>query len=162
MRKETTCFFTGHRRIANNRLESIKYELEKNIETLIEEYGVDTFISGAALGFDTIAAESVIKLRDKYPHIRLVLYLRCYGQSVKWDDMAKFRYRMLLSKADEYRYITESNYTDGCMQIRNMSMIRDSSFCIAFCVLQRSGTGLTLRHAEALGLDIRNIADEIY
>jgi len=37
-----------------------------------------------------------------------------------------------------------------------------SSFCIAFCLMQKSGTGFTLRNAENVGIEIVNIADEIY
>ena len=120
------------------------------------------FIAGGALGFDTMAAEAVIEMRKKYPHIKLILYIPCYGQSKKWTDNQKYKYRIILSKADEVIYVTEKEYSEECMQLRNMKMIRDSSFCIAFCLLSNSGTGLTLRNAEAVGIDIINIADEIY
>ena len=46
---------------------------------MITEYGVNTFIDGGALGFDTIAAETVIEMREKYQNIKLVMYLPCYG-----------------------------------------------------------------------------------
>jgi len=48
------------------------------------------------------------------------------------------------------------------MKLRNLKMIKDSSFCIAFCLMQKSGTGFTLRNAENVGIEIVNIADEIY
>lgn len=161
MEKLRTCFFTGHRKIANNRLDEIKRQLAENIEKLIIDYDVKNFISGGALGFDTIAAEAVIEMKKKYPHIRLLFYLPCYGQEAKWTDNQKFRYRMALSKADEILYVSEE-YTDDCMRLRNLKMIRDSFFCIAFCILSATGTGLTLKNAETAGLKITNIADEIY
>lgn len=162
MDKSKTCFFTGHRKIAQSKIDIIKAHLAENIEKMITEYGVDTFIDGGALGFDTIAAETVIEMREKYQDIKLVMYLPCYGQSKKWKDNEQFRYRMILSKADEIIYVTESKYTDDCMRIRNLKMIKDSSFCIAFCLLQKSGTGFTIRNAENVGIEIVNIADEIY
>ena len=162
MDKLRTCFFTGHRKLANNKVDIIKEKLAENIEKLIIEYDVKNFIAGGALGFDTVAAEAVIEMRKKYPHIKLILYIPCYGQSKKWTDNQKYKYRIILAKADEVIYVTEKGYSEECMQLRNMKMIRDSSFCIAFCILSNSGTGLTLRNAEAVGIDIVNIADEIY
>lgn len=162
MSRSKTCFFTGHRKIANDKKEIISLKIKENIERLINEYEVDTFISGAALGFDTIAAECVIELKKRYPHIRLLLYLPCYGQSRRWSDAQQYRYRVMLSTADEYKYITHSEYTEECMYKRNMEMVKDSCFCIAFCILSASGAGLTLRNAELSGIDIINIADEIY
>lgn len=61
--RSKTCFFTGHRKIANDKKDIISLKIKENIERLINEYEVETFISGAALGFDTIAAECVIELK---------------------------------------------------------------------------------------------------
>lgn len=162
MDKSKTCFFTGHRKIAQSKIEIVKAQLAENIEKMITEYGVNTFIDGGALGFDTIAAETVIEMREKYQNIKLAMYLPCYGQSKMWKESEQFRYRMVLSKADKIIYITESVYTDDCMKLRNLKMIKDSSFCIAFCLMQKSGTGFTLRNAKNVGIEIVNIADEIY
>lgn len=99
MDKSKTCFFTGHRKIAQSKIEIVKAQLAENIEKMITEYGVNTFIDGGALGFDTIAAETVIEMREKYQNIKLVMYLPCYGQSKMWKESEQFRYRMVLSKA---------------------------------------------------------------
>ncbi len=162
MDKSRTCFFTGHRKLVNNRLDEIKEKLDESIEELIENYGINTFITGGALGFDMLAAESVIEVRVKYPGIKLLLYLPCHGHSSKWRDEDKYRLRMIMSKADGYEYITPGTYTKDCMRLRNLRMVRDSSFCVAFCILANSGTGLTLKNAEAAGLNIINIDKKIY
>ncbi len=157
-----TCFFTGHRRIASDKIELVKEKIAENIEELIIKYDVKCFITGGALGFDTLAAEQVIKMREKYPHIKLLLYLPCYGQSKRWHDKAKYRYRLVISNADDVLYVTEGEYTKECMHLRNKKMIKDSFFCIAFCIMDRSGTGLTLKNAKAADRKIINIADDIY
>lgn len=51
MDKSKTCFFTGHRKIAQSKIEIVKAQLAENIEKMITEYGVNTFIDGGALGF---------------------------------------------------------------------------------------------------------------
>ena len=133
MDKSKTCFFTGHRKIAQSKIEIVKAQLAENIEKMIAEYGVNTFIDGGALGFDTIAAETVIEMREKYQNIKLVMYLPCYGQSKMWKESEQFRYRMVLSKADKIIYITESVYTDDCMKLRNLKMINHFVLHFALC-----------------------------
>lgn len=162
MDKLRTCFFTGHRRLPYTRKDEIMKKLSENIERLIIEYDVRSFISGGALGFDTIAAEAVIEMKKKYPHIRLLLYLPCYGQSKMWSYNQKYKHRLLKSYADEVLYVTEDEYTEQCMMLRNLRMIKDSFFCIAFCLKNASGTGMTLRNAREVGIRIIDIADEIY
>lgn len=162
MDKIRTCFFTGHRRLSAERREEIKSSLLNNIEKLIVEHDVKNFISGGALGFDTLAAEAVREIRYKYPHIRLLLYLPCYGQEKKWSAKQQYRYNLMKAGADEILYVTEGEYTDKCMLLRNLRMIRDSHYCIAFCVMERSGTGLTIKNATEVGVKVINIADEIY
>ena len=129
---------------------------------MIIRYDVKNFIAGGARGFDTLAAEAVIKIREKYPHIKLYLYLPCYGQEKFWTNLQKYRYRLIISQADSYIYVTEGEYTEKCMMLRNKKMTEDSSFCIAFCILSSSGTGATLRNANFAGIKVYNIADEIY
>lgn len=161
MDKERTCFFTGHRIIAAKEEEKIREKVREKIENYILKYGVDTFISGGALGFDMIGAEEVIKMREKYEQIKLKMYLPCYDQSKKWDEINKYRYRMIISAADEYIYTTKKNYTDECMKYRNIKMIWDSRYCIAFCRMVRSGTNSTLQNAYRADIIISNIANEI-
>ena len=162
MEKIRACFFTGHRRLPAARVDEIKNLIWDEAERLINDYDVRYFISGGALGFDTIAAETVAELRELYPHIRLVLYLPCYDQSKRWDKKSRMRYDDMLDAADDILYVTESGYVDGCMQKRNMRMIEDAFFCIAFCILNSSGTGATIRTAADFGDKVINVADRMY
>lgn len=57
---EKICGFAGHRIIKGE----IKTRLEKEISSLCEK-GYNTFLSGGALGFDTIAAQTVLKIKEK-------------------------------------------------------------------------------------------------
>ncbi len=159
MNKETTCFFTGHRIIPKSIKEILRDKLKENIIKLIEEYDVDTFISGGALGFDTIAAETVIDIRNEYPNIKLKMYLPCYGQSKRWNYENQYKYRLIVANADEVIYIVKRNYTNDCMKLRNIKMIWDSKYCIAFYKNDRSGTSYTVKNAQLHNVKIINIAD---
>lgn len=157
-----SCFFTGHRIMGDAVVRRRIYEtLSKECETLINERGVDTFICGGAMGFDALAAKTVLELKNKYPDIKLKLYIPCYKHFIKWGYKDKLIWRYIASYADEAIYITKGDYEDGCMQKRNRRMADDAYYCIAYCSRYRSGTGSTIRYAEKKGCEINNIAELI-
>ena len=162
MEKEFCCFFTGHRRLPKNRLDLIKELLREKIKGLIEDKGVDSFIAGGALGFDTLAAQTVIEMKNEYPFIKLYLYLPCNDQSKQWSAEDRYIWRLIMSQSDGYKYVTDGPYVDGCMQKRNYKMADDALYGIAYCVMSKSGTGMTMNYAEEHGDVIDNIADKIY
>lgn len=83
--KENTCCFTGHRTISPYDYEKLKISLQKTIIELVNN-DVTKFLCGGALGFDTIAAETVINLRSIYPKIRLIMVYPCKNQFAYWTD----------------------------------------------------------------------------
>lgn len=162
MEKEFSCFFTGHRRLPKNRTEQIKEILKEKIISLIEDKGIESFIAGGALGFDTLAAQTVIELKKDYPFVKLYLYLPCNDQSRLWTAENKYIWRLIMTQADGYKYVTDGPYVDGCMQKRNYKMADDALYGIAYCVISKSGTGMTVHYAAERGDVVENIADEIY
>ena len=153
MSKETTCCFTGHRVLGND---FSRKKLVFYIEKLIE-LGVDTFIAGGALGFDTVAEEEIISAKKNHPQIKLFIYAPCKNQSERWNVFQKMKYKRLLASADLVD-MPECSYFDGCMKERNYRMVDSSSFCIAYFNKEkfRSGTAQTLRYAEIKGLKLFN------
>ncbi len=72
--KNQTCCFTGHRKIPPEQYAALARRLEQEITCLIGQ-GIVYFGAGGALGFDTLAAQTVLRLKKKYPQIKLIL---CY------------------------------------------------------------------------------------
>ena len=157
MEKEFACFFTGHRIIAKNKIAAIEARIEREAETLINDKGVTDFITGGALGFDTVAARAIIRLKEKYDYIKLHLYLPCYNQMENWNSRDQYAARMIMSCADSKIYTTEGNYVTGCMQLRNKRMADDALYCIAYMNKPRSGTAQTVSYAEDKNCVIINI-----
>ena len=60
------CAFFGHRNIPEN----LEPRLRELVERAITQYGITEFWNGGYGGFDDLAAEVVISLKAKYPHIR--------------------------------------------------------------------------------------------
>lgn len=162
MDKYFTCFFTGHRKLPKHRIEHIKSLITEKATILIEENGVEDFIAGGALGFDTLAAECIIDLKKKYPNIKLHLYLPCFNQNAFWNKEDQYKWHIITSKSDDFKYITKDNYSDGCMQKRNRAMVDDAYYGLAYYILERSGTGAAIRYAEQKGRIVENIAESIY
>ena len=154
MSKMTSCCFTGHR-FLDKSFDSAR--LRNAIEAMIEK-GVDTFICGGALGFDTEAAVEIIKLRKKqYKHIKLHIYAPCQGQDARWHARDQRLYREILSRAD-YVDMPEIPYNNQCMKIRNYKMVDNSAYMIAYYDgTFASGTGQTVRYGERCGLEIVNL-----
>lgn len=153
--KEKTCCFTGHRIIPKAEISTIKTKLKKAIIELIND-GVIYFGTGGALGFDTIAAQTILDLREEYPQIKLILVLPCKNQTAKWKQSDIDMYEYIISQADKCVYTSE-NYYDGCMQKRNRHLIDNSSYCICYLTHKRGGTFYTYNYAKKNGLKIINL-----
>jgi len=105
------CFFTGHRPDKlggwdenNETAVAVKRWLWKSIKRAIKG-GHQTFISGAALGVDTWAAEAVHELKEEFPTIRLVLAIPFPDQPSKWRNAAKIRWDRLVEICDEFTIV---------------------------------------------------------
>ncbi len=71
--KEQTCCFTGHRNIPADQLQEIVARTEVKVRELIRG-GYRCFMVGGAVGYDTLAAELLFRLRDvEHMGIRVIL-----------------------------------------------------------------------------------------
>ena len=149
-----TCCFTGHRVIPGRDYERIYYSTKENILKLIEK-GVDTFICGGAMGYDLMCGEIVLFIRKENPRIRLEVAVPCKNQDVKFSDIDKERYRIILENADKVTLLSE-NYYSGCMHARNRYMVDKSSYIIAYCTKKSGGTYYTVKYARKRGVEVIN------
>ena len=122
MESRTACF-TGHRELPTDDLPEISKRLEDTLVTLIEQ-GYRYFGAGGALEFDTLAAQVVLRLRERYPQIRLILVLPCLNQTRGWPQENIDTYEEIK------RCYTSEHYFRGCMQKRNRHLVDNSSVCI--------------------------------
>ncbi len=154
-----TCFFTGHRIIANESRPALRNRVKKLCIDLIKHHNVTDFITGGALGFDTLAALVVLDLKKEYPHIKLHVYYPCTDQSLKWNANDKKVWESIKLMADDYKYISDMPYVAGCMQLRNKAMVNDSGYGIAYCTRSFGGTVSTIKYAQEKGREVIVISD---
>ena len=152
-----TCCFTGHRVIPSGEKETIRNLFETAIEKAIQD-GYRFFGAGGALGFDTLAAQTVLTLKQQYPHIRLILVLPCINQANGWKQADIDEYERIKSLADKVVY-TSTEYTYGCMHKRNRHLVDNSSLCICYLTKVSGGTAYTVRYAESKKISVFNLAD---
>ena len=150
-----SCCFTGHREIPYQEQEMISARLEEEVRRLIG-MGFVTFHAGGALGFDTLAAQCVLKLKKEFPKIRLCIDVPHKGQERKWSMENIKQYQEILLFADEVNILSES-YFRGCMHVRNRYMVDHSDCVIAYVRKESGGSAYTMAYAEKKGVEIIRI-----
>lgn len=155
LREKTVCF-TGHRKIPLEKKDEITRRLKETLIQLINR-GYLYFGTGGALGFDTMAAQAVLSLKEEYPLIKLILVLPCKSQAISWSTEDKEVYMEIIRKADKVVY-TSQEYFRGCMQKRNRHLVDYSSVCVCYLTQDTGGSAYTVRYAISKGLSIENVA----
>ncbi len=142
-------------------------DIHSTVKSLVKK-GVKHFITGGALGFDTVAAATVINMRDNEAltdsdgnpvRITLTVAVPCPTQSDKWSFADRALYNSILRSADEVLVLSET-YTRDCMFRRNRYMVDNSAYCICYVTHQSGGSYYTMNYAKASGLGIINIATD--
>lgn len=157
-RKDLTVCFTGHRHIPHHEYDAIARRLDSVLEVLYQQ-GYRDFISGAALGFDVLAAERVIALKSRVPDVHLHLAIPCLTQSEHWTVEESQRYERMLYHADSTHVLSRVYYV-GCMQVRNRFMVDRSALCLCYLTHHRGGTMSTVAYAMQQECPVLNLAME--
>ena len=155
---ELICCFTGHRTLEKRHLSRLPDRLSGILKEKYRE-GYRVFRAGGALGFDTVAALSVLDLKRDCPDVRLELMLPCRDQAAKWGDTDVQIYYSIIERADSVIYASE-NYAPGCMHKRNRMLVEGASCCVAYfntAKTERSGTAYTYEYARDRGLELINV-----
>jgi uncharacterized phage-like protein YoqJ len=118
--------------------------------------GCREFLTGGAIGFDTIAARCIIRFRISHPDIRMILVLPCINQSERWTDAQIESYNYTLASADEVIYASEE-YTSRCMMERNAMLAERADILIAYVSRPDSGAAQTVRMAKQKNKEVYNI-----
>jgi len=156
-REKTVCF-TGHREIPLEKKNEITRRLKETLIQLINR-GYLYFGAGGALGFDTMAEQAVLSLKEEYPQIKLILVLPCKSQANAWSAEDKKVYQEIICKADKVVY-TSQEYFRGCMQRRNRHLVDYSSVYVCYLTKDTGGSAYTVRYATSKGLSIENVAEK--
>lgn len=146
MQENTRCFI-GHRTI--NETEELKRKLQKAIENLIIDNGVDTFLFGSGSRFNSLCLEIVTNIKQIHQHIKRI-YVRAEFPYINES------YTAYLLKSYDDTYFPEKiiNAGKAVYVERNREMIDKSRFCIFYydesnkSNSRKSGTEIALNYAQ--------------
>lgn len=157
--KSKTCCFTGHRVMSDQEKQIAAVRLRQVIAELVKE-GVVYYGAGGALGFDTLAAQTVLEMKKEYPQIRLILVLPCEDQTRNWRSEDIEIYENIKARCDKVVYVSR-RYTPDCMYKRNRHLVDHSGTCICYLTREGGGTAYTVGYAWKKGVHITNLAEDI-
>ena len=162
-----TCAFAGHRpekmpwgKDENSPLGiEFKFRLREALEYLIGR-GYTDFLSGGSRGFDLMAAEIILSLREAYPWIRLTMVCPWNGQADKWAEEDRKRWRQVLELSDKVVFM--SGHYEKSVNFRRNAYLVDNAQMLLACYNgdQRSGTGQTIRYAHRKGIKVSILRPE--
>jgi len=162
--KHKACCFTGHRKLPGDKLPDIVSKLNVEIDMMMSR-GVNHFVAGGALGFDTLAALTVISIRERAHDIHLHLMLPCPDQTRRWKTRDVEIYNHILSLANSSVFLCD-HYHPGVMQMRNRAMVDASDNCICYWNKDTvtdekigGGTLYTVNYARKKGINTVNLWD---
>ena len=158
MRNRTVCF-TGHRKIPPEQVDTLALRLKATLVQLIND-GYLYFGAGGALGYDTLAAQTVLELKKQYPDVKLILVLPCLSQTRGWSTRDIEVYEDIKNKADKVVY-TSQEYTKGCMHKRNRHLVDNSSVCVCYLTESTGGTAYTVDYAHKNNLTVINLGETL-
>ena len=157
----STVCFTGHRKIPEN-IKSPLHELLREMLDSLYDRGARVFKAGGAIGFDTMAAQAVVDLRNRKNDrsVKLHLCLAAPDQAKNFSQYDAIIYRMVFDIADSFSYESETASSSAYLA-RNRRLLEGSDVCVAYCTEQKGGTYYTCTKALTSGVEFINLADFI-
>lgn len=145
-----TAAFSGHRVISSIDIDKLKFAIRQ-----LYSEGYRTFASGMAEGFDLLAAEVVLELKEELEQLRLHCVIPFEGHINKIGTKNRGRYNAICAAADQVTLLATS-YHERAYFERNDYLIDSADALICYYSgKRRSGTGYTV--TKALKKRIRTI-----
>ena len=153
--REKTCCLTGHRELPWGTF-TLKQRLIRAVTGRVEA-GICYFGVGGAVGFDMLAAEVLMELRDtRFPQIRVIVVEPFEGYTSHWTEDQCARRQELLPRYDK-RVCLSSMDSRAAYLARDRYLVDHSAHCICYCNQATGGTAYTVRYALRKGLSVENL-----
>ena len=165
--KQLNVCFSGHRPnklpnqgdLSQSAMNAVYHDLLRAIDKAVAN-GKSNFIHGMMAGFDIIAAEAVLEIKKKHPHIRLISvlpFIENFFTTKEWyGDWAKRAAEVY--KHSDCGVCLAKSYYPHVYYDRNKWMIEHSSLLICYQSTDRGGTAYTVTGAERMGVPVINLA----
>ena len=135
--------------------EAILRRLTAIVRELAQD-GFTDFLCGMAEGFDLMAGEAVLSLREEFPQLRLTAVIPFPGQADGFAAATRELYERVLSAADE-KITVCPQYSADCFHRRNDYLVYNASALVCYYNGSKGGTQYTVRRALRNGLRVINL-----
>jgi len=153
--RSQTCCFTGHQDLEPWEESKVLTRLRYLLMPMLAE-GVRFFGVGGARGFDRLAAEYLLDLRDRDKQtIRVISVLPFPDYREGWSEEDFRRQEEIIRRSDKVAIISPEKIT-GAYLARDRRLVDESSRCICYCHRQTGGTAYTVRYAMKQGIPVHN------
>lgn len=153
--RRLTCCFTGHQDLPPGEDRKIITRVRYQVRDLLEG-GVLYFGVGGARGFDMLAAEYMLDLRDRDKNrIRIISVLPFPGYMDGWAEEDRRRQEEILRRSDKIVWVSRENRR-GIYLERDRKLVDGSAYCISYCRRTTGGTAYTVRYAMKQGIPVMN------
>lgn len=137
-------------------LRNLRKRIYEKVSDLVVNHNADVFFCGMALGVDTYAAESVLKVKEKYPEIKLYAVLPCPEQSNMWSKGQRHRYMKILRQCEGVTVVSPE-FDEQCMYERNRALVDLCDTLVAVYDGKPGGTQYTVEYAKELNKEVIEI-----
>lgn len=159
-KRDLTCCFTGHRTIPPHHLDIVRARTEIAIRDLIVNHGVRYFGVGGALGYDTLVADILFRLRDtEFRQIRVILVYPFDGYTNRWTAAQQANHVRMLPQYDKRVCVAQIGSREAYFA-RNRHLVDGSAYCICYCARDASGTAYTVNYAKHRKLEVINVCPD--
>lgn len=134
----------GPGQVPDSEVTRLAADLEAAVRRLAAQ-GVLWFWAGGALGFDTLAELTVMKVREQMPQVHLGLLLPGEDQTAGWHPANTAVYEVIRSRADAVEY--------AAGQAQAAALAARCAGCIAWCPPGQPEPPLAARARQA-GLEL--------
>ena len=149
---EKVCCFSGHRDVSPESEEIVFINVMNAIEKLYNE-GFRVFRAGGAVGFDRIAADAVLALRQKHSDVQLHIYIPCLDQNKYFSESENEHYLAQARAADTVMCLYKT-YQKGCMHERNKALVNGADALVCYLRKNTGGTAYTVNYAISNNLRV--------
>ncbi|MGI6280390.1 MAG: SLOG family protein [Acutalibacteraceae bacterium] len=161
------CCFTGYRPTKfpfKLRQDNINFQKFQNdlLEVILKlaAQNCRTFYTGMAMGFDIIAAETVLSVQNAFERpLELICVLPFKQQSNNYPEVWKKRFQNVIGQSQDVIVLSEKYYA-GCYHVRNRYMVDHSDYVITWYDGRPGGTKNTVDYALKIGRQVFNVCDE--
>ena len=145
---EKICALTGHRDLPEDFDTNALYDA---LEELIKG-GYTYFCCGMARGFDLVALECLVDLKQRY-HVRIEACIPYAGYEHGMPASCRKKFRTLLSWC-EIKTVLSPTFFNGCFLARDRYMVEKADLLLAYCKRATGGAAYTVKCAERSGKEI--------